>query len=856
MTSVQQTGAMVDRALEEALAAAAAAPVLLVASDFDGTLSDIAPRPELARGCDHDLAALEALSGMSRTYGLVISGRARSVLGGLLGTRRGLLTCGSHGIEIDPALHVRDLDRRTPDPGLVEAMARIVAEAPGALLERKPFGVAVHYRGCEPDVGARVREAALGVGRGVTDGAVIDGDKVVEVVASATSKGICIRAVRQRLGAAAVVFLGDDATDETVFPELRSPDVGVRIGMVESRASFRVPDRSHVGPVLARLVELRREHLDHTREVPISDHIVLSDQRTLGLLDPLGRISWLCLPRLDAPALFAALLDPGAGEFTVGPERGGPVTEQRYIGDSLVVESRWPDLVVTDYLDCTSGRPFQRAGRCDLLRVIEGTAAATVRFAPRLDFGRLPTRLTVMDWGVRVEGAIDPIILVSPGVRWTVQDDPSGRHHTAVARVDPSSGPVVLELRYGVGSPRAAVLTEPMRRAGTERFWSGWAGTLTLPRTAREAVRRSALTLKALVHGPTGAVAAAATTSLPEQMGGVRNWDYRFCWPRDAALAAASLVRLGNTGVAMKLLDWLGEVVDKAESPERLRPIYTVSGADLPPEGQINELCGYEDSRPVRVSNAASSQVQLDVFGPIVDLIAMLAERGAPVTPQYWRLVEQMVRAVDARWHEPDHGIWEFRAHPRHHVYSKVMCWLAVDRAVRVAEFVRERIPTGWGELRERIREDVLAHGFDKERGAFVCAYDLPEPDASALVVGLSGMVGADDARFAGTVDYVLARLGTERGVYRYLFDDALPGVEGVFHLCTGWAVRSLCLLGREGEARRLFDALLAARGPAGLLSEEIDARTGEPLGNVPQAYSHLAVIDCAVALDGVGAGG
>jgi trehalose 6-phosphate phosphatase len=848
-------GPINDRSLDESLGAAAAAPILLVASDFDGTLSDIAPRPDLAVPDERGVAALAAIAAERRTHAAIVSGRVREQLVNLTRPWPGLLLCGSHGAEPDPASGLEWPGRTEPEPAIARRFDEIAAGAPGAAVERKPFGVALHYRGCEPLIGSGVRAAAIAAAADAT-GSVLDGDKVVEVVAPSVSKGQCVRLLRRRFSAAAVVFIGDDTTDETVFVALKPPDVGVSIGARETSARFRTPDRSRVGAILERLLELRRAALRRSAGPVISSHSLLSDQRGAALVDPAGRISWLCVPRIDSPAIFASLLDSGGGEFGIGPAqaREGEGTRQEYVGDSFVLRTHWDGLTVTDYFDCTGGRPFQRAGRSDLVRVIEGTRTAAIRFAPRLDFARLATRMSPVDSGIRVDAAIDPIVLVSPGVKWTVLDD--GHHQSAVATVDPSAGPIVLELRYGVGSARPATVPESQRRTGTERFWTGWAGSLVPPRTARDATIRSAVVLKALVQAPTGAIAAAATTSLPEQLGGERNWDYRFCWPRDAALAAASLVRMGNTGVAMKLLDWLGEVVDRCESPERLRPIYTVAGTELPPEGQVRELEGYEQSRPVRLGNAASAQVQLDVFGPIVDLIAMVAERGAPVTPQIWRLVEQMVQAVHARWHEPDHGIWEFRSRPRHHVYSKTMCWQAVDRAIRVAEYVQERVPSGWGELRDAIREDVLAKGFSRahgKAGAFVCAYDLPEPDASVLTAGLSGMVAHDDPRLASTVDWVLERLGTKRGVHRYLFDDGLAGVEGAFHLCTGWAVRALCAMGKFDRARDYFQMILDARGPTGLLSEEAEVSSGAPLGNYPQAYSHLALIDAAFAMDGSG---
>jgi len=312
-------------------------------------------------------------------------------------------------------------------------------------------------------------------------------------------------------------------------------------------------------------------------------------------------------------------------------------------------------------------------------------------------------------------------VLYAPGVTWQLTDD--GPHQTATAEIAPRGEPVGLELRYGTGNTRPAFQPEPRRREMTERFWSLWAAQLTLPPLAQDLVRRSALVLKALCYGPTGAIAAAATTSLPECLSGVRNWDYRYCWVRDGTLAATSLVRLGNTGVAMKFLDWLLGVLDHCQSPERLSPLYTVRGQALGSEAELGHLPGYRGSRPVRIGNAASTQIQLDVFGPVVELVTVLARHGAPISTEHWRLVEAMVTAVQRRWQEPDHGIWETRGPRQHFVHSKLMCWLAADRASLLAELFLGQPRAEWAALRDEIRADILANGYDAEQKTFVCAY-------------------------------------------------------------------------------------------------------------------------------------
>jgi len=582
---------------------------------------------------------------------------------------------------------------------------------------------------------------------------------------------------------------------------------------------------------------------------PIDEHSMLSDQRTVAIVTPDARVTWLCVPRVDSAAIFAELLGgPAAGHFSVYPTEPGGDPTQSYVGDSLVLRTSWPSITVTDYLDCSAGRPRRLAGRSDLVRVIEGSGTTRIEFAPRLDFGRVPTRLDPHDGGLDVVGGTDLVVLRSPGVEWVVETD--GAHQTAVATIDLSAGPVTLELRCGTTSRRPDPADEPARRHATTDFWTEWAARLHLPDVQTDLVRRSALTLKGLCHGPTGAILAAATTSLPEFIGGVRNWDYRYCWIGDASLSAAALVKLGSIDEAMDLLDWLLRVLERSDGgPEQLAPLYTVDGGALPPETTVEELCGYAESRPVRTGNAADHQVQLDVFGPVVDLINDLGEVGAPLSVRHWRLVEDLVAAVENRWTEPDQGIWEVRSAPRHHTNSKVMCWVTVDRACRVASQVFGRERPEWGRLRDAIKDDVFANGWNDDVGSFTTAYDGTDLDASVLAVGLFGMIDADDPRFAATVAAVEASLRVGDTVYRYTHEDGLPGAEGGFNLMTSWLIDAKILIGDLDGARRLFAAYVDLAGPTGLMAEEVDPDTGRALGNHPQAYTHLGLISNACNL-------
>ncbi len=823
-------------------------PVLLVASDFDGTIAPIVRDPASAEADRESIVALRMLAELPQTHVAIVSGRALADLASRALDAGDVHLVGSHGSEFETGF-VMPLP-----PEAQETLERLEAELDriaswdmGFQVEKKPAAVAFHYRNAAESTAARAVEAVL-AGPGRWSGIhVRHGKKVIELSVVQTHKGLALEKLRQRLGATAVLFLGDDVTDEDAFAALCGPDVGIKVGPGESQARHRVDSTVEVAHVLAHVAERRAAWLAGSDAVPIERHAFLSDQRTIALVTPTGRVNWLCLPRIDAPAVFAELLGgPSTGFFEVQPADGGRPVRQEYVADSFVLRTQWPGLTLLDYLDAADGRAYQRAGRTDLIRVVEGHGRVRITFAPRLDFGRVRTCLRATEGGVEVDGAVDPIVLCAPGVRWEIVEH--GGDQTAIADVDLQGGPLVLEMRYGTGNLSSQPGTEPARREKNVRFWSTWAGTLSLPGVAEHLVRRSALVLRALCYGPTGAIAAAGTTSLPEHAGGVRNWDYRFCWPRDAAMAAAALVRLGANGPAMKLLDWLLGILEQCEPPVLLRPVYTVNGGRLGPEGEIGELPGYLGSRPVRVGNAAAQQVQLDVFGPIADLLSLLAERGAALSPEHWRMMETLVDSVGKRWREPDHGIWEIRGLRRHYVHSRIMCWQTVDRGLRVARYLGKQRGE-WEALRAAIAEDVLANGWQPERRAFCATYGGQDADAATLLVGLSGLLPPDDHRFAGTIEYVLENLATGRTVFRYRYDDGLPGIEGGFHLCTAWLIESLALCGRVDEARAFFDGLCAAAGPTGLLAEEYDPSNERSLGNFPQAYSHLGLINAALGL-------
>ena len=835
--------------LVERLTELAQIPQILVATDYDGTIAPIVNDPMRAVPDREVAVALRSLALLDQTAVGIISSRALRDLAALSRLPAEIHLVGSHGSEfdVDFALQMDEATQARRD-ALGEQLADICRRYPGTSLEQKPASVAFHTRNADADV---VADAVAEVeALAAADDSLVyrTGKMVSEIGVMAADKGKALEVLRANVSATAVLYVGDDTTDEVAFASLSGPDVGVKVGDGETIAAHRIGDTADVALMLSTLCSLRSEWLAGAGLVPIEQHSLLSDQRTAAIVTPDARITWFCAPRLDDPAIFAELLGgPTAGYFSVAAADGAAPSLQRYVENTMMLETVWQDVTVTDYLDVSDGRPTLLAGRSDVIRHLSGSGTAVVEFAPRLDFGRFPTQIEQRTDGLEVSGARDLIVLRSPGVEWSIES--VGQHQTATAHIDLSKGPVTLELRIGTASLRAEA-DESRKRDHTRRFWADWADKLEVPSEASAHVRRSALVLKALVYGPSGGIAAAPTTSLPEYIGGVRNWDYRYCWLRDAALSAAALVRLGSHEEAMDYLDWVLGVLDAGDGqPERLNPLYALDGGKLPPEADITELAGYGGSRPVRVGNAADNQVQLDVFGPIVDLVRLLGERGAPLSARHWRLVEAMVGAVELRWTEPDHGIWEIRSAPRHHVYSKVMCWVTVDRAIRIAEEVFERERPEWEVLRETISTNIFDHGWNETVQSFTNAYDGVDLDASVLSVGLSGLVAPDDPRFVGTVRGVEAQLREGPTVYRYHHEDGLPGAEGGFHLMTSWLIDSYALLGEHEEAEALFRKLLATAGDTGLLSEEYDPVTCRSLGNHPQAYSHIGVINNALRL-------
>ncbi|GAB2933728.1 trehalose-phosphatase [Rhodococcus aerolatus] len=836
--------------LRRALVAVARVPRLLVASDYDGTMAPIVDDPTAARPLPESVRAMRGLATLPATSAAVISGRALRDLATLSRLPSEVQLVGSHGSEFDAGFVTSLGDAATELLHSISDECRaIVGGRSGVSLELKPASVAVHLRNASADLAAEVVDAVR-QGPAAREGVqVTEGKAVIELAVISTDKGYALDVLRHSDGVSAAVFLGDDVTDEKAFRRLHGPDLGIKVGDGTSEALFRVGSPQDVATVLAFLLEERRTWLLGEDAPPIERLTMLASPDQVALLTPEASLCWLCHPGPDSAAVFAELLGgPSAGHFAVGPVREALPLSQRYVDSTMTVETRWASLLVTDYL-CHEVGP----GETRLTRVVSGTAAARLTFAPRPEFGQVSVRLVAEADGLRVIGHNDPVVLRSPGVTWEIVSD--GVQESATAVVEPAQGDVVLELRCGTDDLGPHAVAEPERRARAEAYWHDWAAGLELPGLKRDLVKRSALTLRGLVHAESGAIMAAATTSLPEEIGGVRNWDYRYCWLRDAALTAQGLVTTGSTAEAEGFLAWVHGVLETLPGPERLHPLYTLAGGGLPPEAVIDSLPGYAGSRPVRVGNAANQQVQLDVFGPVVDLVATLADARAaagdpqPLRDEDWDLVQAMVSAVDRRWAEPDNGIWEIRGAPRHHVYSKVMCWLTVQRGLELAERYGREAALGWPVLRDVIARQVTERGWSEDAQSYTAAYDGTDLDAATLHIGLHGLVDPTDERFAATVTATERELRSGSTVYRYHHDDGLPGGEGGFHLCAAWLVEAYLLTGRRSQAEALFAQIVDAAGPTGLLAEEYDPVAERSLGNHPQAYSHIGLIRCAQLL-------
>jgi len=579
----------------------------------------------------------------------------------------------------------------------------------------------------------------------------------------------------------------------------------------------------------------------------IEDYAIIGDMHTVGLVGLNGSIDWLCVPRFGSEACFAALLgDEGNGFWQIAPEGGVVETKRSYQGDTLILETQFT--TATGVARLIDFMPTEGPHR-EVVRIVEGVnghVPMQMRMVVRFDYGRtVPWVRHLKEGGLlAVAGPNGLTLRSSVPVR--------GEGLSTVAQFTVAAGERKTFALTWYHSHEAPVVRVDIEQAleRTRNAWESWASRCSYRGRWRTTVMRSLLTLKALTYAPTGGIVAAATTSLPEFIGGVRNWDYRYCWLRDATFTLYAFLSAGYTDEARAWSDWLLRAV--AGDPAQMQIMYGLAGERTLPEFQLDHLAGYENSRPVRVGNAASTQFQLDVYGEVIDSMHASRMAGVKSDGASWHLQRHLIDFVIAHWRDPDEGIWEIRGPRRHFTHSKVMAWVALDRAVKAVEqFGLDGDLAGWKAVRAEMHDDICRHGFNAVRGAFTQCYGSLELDASLLMMPLVGFLPARDPRMAATVEAIERELTADGFVLRYRTNDShhvdgLPPGEGTFLPCSFWLADCLYLMGRSADAQALFERLLAVSNDVGLLSEEYDPVAKRQLGNVPQAFSHVGLINTA----------
>jgi GH15 family glucan-1,4-alpha-glucosidase len=580
----------------------------------------------------------------------------------------------------------------------------------------------------------------------------------------------------------------------------------------------------------------------------IEDYALIGDCQTAALVSRDGSMDWLCWPRFDSPACFAALLgEPRHGRWKIAP-RGEYRSRRAYRRNTLILETEFETAegaaTLVDFMPV-------RGSHSDVVRMVlgrRGRVAMELEGALRFDYGSSVPWVTYQPdrLGLRAIVGPDMVVLRSPVPL-------ENRRRTTCASFEVSEGDVrSFVLTYGPSHLETPMAVDPQGAlAETERFWRDWIRGCTDCAAWAEPVRRSLITLKALTYAPTGGIVAAPTTSLPEKIGGVRNWDYRFCWLRDATLALLALMDAGFLEEAKAWREWLVRAV--AGSPEQIQVMYGVAGERRLAEWIVDWLPGYEGSHPIHCGNAASKQLQLDVHGEVLDALYQACKAGLARHDAAWDVQRAMLGYLEKAWIQPDQGLWEVRGPPRHFTHSKVMCWVAFDRAIKLVEGMGLSGPVErWRELRARIHADICTRGFSAKRDCFVQSYGSEELDAALLLMPLVGFLPANDPRMRATVDAIQRELTVDGLVQRYLTHesvDGLPPGEGVFLACSFWLADNLCLQGRGREARELFERLVGLANDVGLLAEEYDPAARRFLGNFPQAFSHIALVNTAMNL-------
>ncbi|GGY90211.1 glycoside hydrolase family 15 protein [Streptomyces nitrosporeus] len=586
----------------------------------------------------------------------------------------------------------------------------------------------------------------------------------------------------------------------------------------------------------------------------IEDYALIGDLQTGALVGRNGSVDWLCLPRFDSGACFAALLgDEDNGHWRIAPRSTGSTgvcTRRAYAGESLVLETYWE--TATGTVKVIDFMP-QRDKAPDLMRIVEGVSGSVEMSSVlrlRFDFGN------IVPWMRRSHG--HRVAVAGPDSVWLRSEPPVrtwGQQFSTCSSFTVAEGESVAFVLtwHASHSPRPKLIDPHKALEHTLADWAKWAARCTYRGRHRQAVMRSLITLKALTYAPTGGIVAALTTSLPEELGGVRNWDYRYCWLRDSTLTLGAMIAAGYLKEARAWRNWLLRAV--AGDPSDLQIMYGLAGERRLPETELEWLAGYESSRPVRTGNAAVRQRQIDVYGEVIDSLRVAREAGLDDKPHAWNLQLSLLGFLESAWREPDEGLWEVRGERRHFVHSKVMAWVAADRAVRTLE-ENPSLPGDaerWRTMRDAVHAEVCERGYDPGRNTFTQYYGSRELDASTLLIVRTGFLPPDDPRVAGTVDAVRSELAADGLVRRYSTAgasvDGLPGEEGAFVACSFWLVDALLRTGRRTEAEELFERLLELRNDVGLLAEEYDPVAGRQLGNYPQAFSHIGLVNSAVDL-------
>lgn len=589
----------------------------------------------------------------------------------------------------------------------------------------------------------------------------------------------------------------------------------------------------------------------------IEDYALIGDLHTAALVGADGSIDWLCLPRFDSPACFAALVgERENGHWRIAPRGAVRCTSRGYRRDSLVLETLWetPNGTVRVADAMPPRRDSTSAVR--VVRVVQGLSGSvtmSMNLVLRFGYG------VVVPWVRRLGPEVLEAIAGPDAVWLRTPVRTQGRDRSTVAEFTVNAGEEVpFVLTYGLSyldQPADVEAADALLDA--QDFWDGWSAQTTVVGPWSAEVRASLVVLKSLTYAPTGAVAAAATTSLPEEIGGSRNWDYRYCWLRDATFTLQALLDSGHASEAVAWRDWLLRAV--AGDPSQLQVMYAIDGTRQLPELELGWLAGFEGSRPVRVGNQASTQLQLDVWGEVLDSMHLSRRHHVPPQPHAWDLEVALLDHLEGAWRNPDNGIWEERGPRRQFVYSKIMAWVGMDRAVRAVDHYGLSGPADrWRRTRALIHAEVCEEGFDRQRGTFTQFYGSRGLDAALLKIPRLGFLPAHDPRVIGTVRAIADELCRDGLILRYDPEldgrvDALPGTEGTFLACSFWMVDALCAIGAVSQARDLFERLLSLRNDVGLLSEEYDPQTGRQLGNTPQAFSHIGLINAARTLTDAG---